>query len=245
MQQIPKGLLDKLNKLKALEEGAQAVGSTHEAENASAKYQAILLEYNLTDQDVQKSSIEAKIKVLMDDFDVTGFFAWKASGWVEKLVRTICRHSFCETVTNYNSTRVHIIGEKDNVAMVFYFVEQLVEKIKVAYNIAWKEYEGTENMKLFRRGFLTGAVDAINSRLYKESIQAINVATVANPGLALVLKSKKDIVKAKKDELFNPDLLSKVRSGFSSSKSGYVSGHQAGSGLSLNRGKGKSQKYLE
>lgn len=234
---IPQDLLDKLNKLKNLQEGAVSVGSLAEAENAGAKYQDLLLKWNLSEEDVRNSSIEQKVQMLEESFDTKTQFAWRASDWVHRLLKTVARTSMCDVIIMGNGI-TNVLGEKQNVALVIYFTEQLISKITIAYRAAWINYNGDENSKLFRRSFLTGAVDAISSRLYNELSKAKKESQLHKTGLEIVLVKKGEMTKKYMDEQHPHSRTVRARSGSTGSISGYMQGKEAGGKMGLNKGVG-------
>lgn len=236
-ENVPPGLLDKLNKLKNLADGAAAVGSHEESANAAARFQELLLKYNLSEQQVSEHSIENKVKMVRDDFDLEEYRLINSTTWIRNLVRTLADHCMCRMIINYNGTKVHVLGEQYNVGMVFYFAEQLAAKINAAMTIAWSMYDGEENRGAYCRGFINGAVVAIRSKLYKERERMFK--QTENKGMELMVISKEALAKQFCDQLFPPSsLVSSRGASLTNGKSndGFSSGHKAGGGMNINKG---------
>jgi hypothetical protein len=245
--QIPQHLVDKLNKLKNLEEGATAVGSMKEAANAAARFQELLLKYNLDEDEVLKSgSSAAKIQMLHERFDFTPFAKAAYGGyniaWVQKLASSVSKHCMCAVILSYDKKRLNILGEKNNVALAIYFIEQLIVKIHTAAHIAWRLHDGGENKYVYYRAFMMGCVDAIISKLYEEQEKIIR----ENTGMELMIVSKMDLARRFMKDKFSS--ISRVTIGKGTVRgSGYEDGKTAGASMGLNKGlsgAGSGQKQL-
>lgn len=117
-QHLPPGLLDKLNKLKNLEEGAKSVGSMEEAANAAEKFQALLLKYNLDEETVLSEGVKAKVQMLCSEYDLDKIQSKTEAGWLKKLVLIIAKHCICKVVVKgalrhkYDQGILYILGGK-------------------------------------------------------------------------------------------------------------------------------------
>lgn len=242
---IPQALLDKLNKLKNLSEGAAAVGSLEEAANAAEKYMSLLLKHNLDEQTVADSILQKKIDMLRDDIDVSDYYAYRASDWVQKLTKVIAHHCMCVPV-RVGDTTFAIVGEKVNVGVTFYLLEQIVSKVSIALQFSWTNYSGEENFKVFRRGFFSGAVYAIHKKL---SEQEREIRKAEDNGLALMVVSKRKLAEEFMKQTF-PSITTKTRRLLNnvSGVEGFTKGVEAGSNIDLNKGieqTGKVRRRLE
>src|SRR3989339_868143 len=110
--QIPKKIYDVLKKLMNLKEGAEKIGSIHEAENAAARINEILLKYNLELSEIkfsEKSKIEYDETALPGIVFEDGIFKNKRKNegnWVQLLYMIISKHNLCKVVF---STRKNFI----------------------------------------------------------------------------------------------------------------------------------------
>jgi hypothetical protein len=163
MEQIDPKIIEKIQKLLNLKEGAEAVGNLHEAENAAARVQDYLLRYNLDLETVKKSKIEQKAEMESITINCSDKQDKRESNWVPKLYVAIATNNLCKIFT-YDQ-QVRILGHKVNVQMVAYIAEQMIAKIRIAEKFTWKEYENSplepwgerEKRGTFRRGFFEGA----------------------------------------------------------------------------------------
>ena len=170
MTNIPDNIIEKIQKLINLKEGAEAVNSLAEAENAAAKLQDLLLKYNLDLEDVKEAQIKKRATEIHDDWiDLTDKQDKRESFWVPKLYGAIARHNMCRVLIEKN--HVWILGEARNVQLILYICDQMVSKVRLAEKSAWKLYEsmnGFEKRGTFRRGFFEGAAHGIDARLMSE-----------------------------------------------------------------------------
>lgn len=242
IKNIPPDLLAKLNKLKALEEGARAVNSQEEAANAASKFQALLLKWNLDADEVMSASVQKKIEMLTDSFDASEYKYYKASDWIEKLTKGVAYYSMCRVITNRHTYKITLVGESQNVAAALYILEQLIAKVTAAYESAWKMYEGSETRGIFRRGFVNGAVVMIYAKLAKEEKAVATVTT----GMELMLVNKRQLVQDYLNERFPRLRTVKQRATHIRSEDGYGEGVEAGRNIEVNKGVERGgQKYLE
>jgi hypothetical protein len=239
VNEIPKEILDKLNKLKNLEEGARSVGSYSEAENAAARFQQLLYKYNLDEEQVRNSHLEEKIRMSNEEIDLSRFYGYRAANWAQDLLSAVAKHSMCIVIIT-GKWKVHVLGEKQNVNLAIYFSEQLASKIEHAYKFSWTAYKGEEDQKTFRRGFLRGAVMAISMRLRVEEKKATTAPE--NNGLSLVLANKRqqamDFLKTE-----FPNSCSRTKKwNQAGGEDGFGRGKEAGGNMSLNKGLGSVDK---
>ncbi len=240
---IPDELLDKLNKLKNMADGAAAVGSMEEAANAAAKYQAMLLKYNLEESQVLEHGIAKKAQMLMSELTVE-------RNIYKVLLRAVAKSCMCRTVCDgANLKHFWILGEKHNVAATEYLFEQILIKIAMSSSYAWKSYAksgGTEKRHNYVKSFQAGCIDMVVIRLHKQE-EEIKKETVAGQSMAVMIVNKTALATRFMTDKF-PNLINRSRSYTAgNSRSGYSDGQQAGKNLEFNRGLGNASgsKMLE
>src|SRR5262245_36009999 len=139
MENISQDIINKIHKLINLKEGAEAVGSTAEAENAAAKLHNLLLKYNLDIETVRKQKQEDVFE-MHDNWVYMGDKADKReSTWVTLLCAAIARNSMCRV--SIHNWHIHILGEKNNVKLILYICDQMIEKVRIAEKFAWKIHD--------------------------------------------------------------------------------------------------------
>lgn len=258
MHGIPQNIIDRIQKLINLKEGAEAVNSLAEAENASARLQEMLLKYNLSIEDVKKSKVEQKAEI--EDKWVPIYADKRESFWIPKLYWAIARNNLC--YASFSERAVWIVGEKHNVELVLYIAEQMVNKIRIAEKFSWKNYDKenrnnpvAEKRGTYRRGFFEGAALGIDQRLQREREE---MEAEANK-MALMIISKEKVVndymeekywapakQRRKEALESEDNTNtkkksrkiKIRKGPRelSSNDGYKNGYDSGLAMNINKG---------
>lgn len=187
---LPEGLLEKMQKLLNLQEGAEAVGNLHEAEAAASRLHTLLMKHNLDMETVKSHTIAQKAKMSNQDV-FTGEMADKREAdWVTKLYSGVANANLCKVFSSKGYVR--IFGHADNVALVLYISEQLVAKVRIAEKYAWKEYTGNEKRGTYRRGFFEGAAYGIAARL-REDMAAYKDPANNNPYAVMVVNKEKEV----------------------------------------------------
>lgn len=236
-------VIAKIQKLINLQEGAEAVGSIHEAENAAMRVQEYLLKYNLSISDVKTAKIAEKAKIGVTNFDLNPHQAKTEANWVRNLFWAISKYYLCKALHNaytpgyfgkYDQGTMRIIGEENNVAIVMYTVEQLLSKIHISEKLSWKSYHGYEKRNAFKRGFLIGAVNGIEKKLEDQQRKMVE----ENNSMALMVITKKKEL----SEYVNTHF--RVKSTSSNSRlsgiDGKTRGYEAGYNMNINKGMGNS-----
>lgn len=172
MNDLLQSVIAKIQKLMNLKEGAEAVGSIHEAENAAMRVQELLMRYNLDLETVQATSIQIKAEFFDGWIELGDKQGKSESFWVPKLYSAIANNNLCRAI--FDNTSVRILGRKDQVELVLYIADQMISKVRIAEKYSWAEYTGEEKRGTFRRGFYSGAVIGINSRLRNENTKSDN-----------------------------------------------------------------------
>ena len=237
MKEVPKSIFEKIKKLLCLAEGARAINSLHEAELATLKAQELLLEYNLSIENINLRDKEPIIKDSVNNWDKPNDFkvnfAPKNEGkWIISLYFCICRHNFCRGISHKNHDFT-ILGEKHNTEIVNYICQQLITKLRILAKESYKKYcheeRGYENKGSYIRGFFKGAIDGINDKLYSQKVKIMSENTNIN---ALVLVKNEALKKFEAKEypklgIFNP--------GHNNSYYGKIHGYKTGNNLSINK----------
>lgn len=202
MTNIDPKIIEKIQKLINLKEGAEAIGSMHEAENAATRLQEFLFKYNLDLDTVKKSKIEAKAEMDNASFNVSDKQDKRESNWIPELYVAVAKNLLCEV--RVSGTYIRVIGHKHNVSLVLYIAEQLVAKVRIAEKGAWGKYDKEpdypykEKRGTFRRGFLKGCGEGINRKLEQQKRE---MSKEHNP-FALMIVNKELEVKEYLYELY-------------------------------------------
>lgn len=234
-------IADKLRKLIALQNGAMEVGSISEAENAAARIQELLMKYNmeLTDVELEKEEVSR------EDLEAS-FIKTEPKDWITKLYNAIAMHNFCKLVYIVEPStkgpkyyRFALIGADQDREVVKYLTDQLVSKLRYLARESYKKNQRVgEKRNTYIRGFLTGAVNQIFTRLIEQRKK--DEQAQANT-TALVLK-KEAKLEAKVQQEFGALRKHRTRSKGYSGREGFTEGVKAGKTVSINRGVGSSSK---
>ena len=236
---LPDNVRDKLRKLLAFEEGAIKMGSLHEAENAAAKAQAILLKYNLDRSQVDKDIPPFIIKKIWTKDVVKG----NEGEWLRRLYQGLCTYNMCDfiilTVTHRKDLEEYaLVGSEENIEMVSYLGDQLIPKLRFLATIAWKDYFGPEKKNAFRRGFLSGGAMGIRNKLRTEwektQIQSNDIQALIKHNTAALDRYMKDEFPKMKDSF----------SQGSKAIDGFVRGYKAGNDLSIHKGLNGDKNHI-
>lgn len=191
-------ILSKLKKLQRLYEGAKAINSEAEAQNAAIKIQNLLTQYNLSMADLEAvPDNEQKTNVTEERL---GSDWWRKCGgaWDQVLISGICKYNYCYAITSQNvryrinrngkevrekTQKYIIIGEPQNVEVVKWLFNILADQL---YKLALKRYQeylnddGQAVMRVFHgrksgctvvrflRSYLTGAALGVKAKLREE-----------------------------------------------------------------------------
>jgi hypothetical protein len=158
---------------------------------------------------------------------------------------------------------IKIIGEKINIEMAQYIIDQLISRIRPLAKQAWKEYEQkTEMMKVaahrykddslfnsiqerekkntFIRGFLSGAVTGIYKKLKEQrdlmEIEAIPKLSQGNNPITDLIHIKSDAIQKYIDQNIQLTKGKGSSRGNSKSEDGKQKGFRAGYSMDINKG---------
>lgn len=239
---IPASVLEKLNKLKNMSDGAAAIGSYEESANAAEKFQALLLKHNLDEATFEKASVDHTSAMGSDEIETD-------ERWTYRLIECVSRSCMCEVLYSRSHKYKHspgrkytILGEKTNVAVALYMIESLYTKIDIARRMAWDKYEGEENRQIFKKGFWIGCIEAIAIRLWKQE----KTMKEADNGMAVVLFDRRKQALEYSQQQF-PNIREVSGKSYTGGRSGYGEGVAAGKNMSFDKALGsvnKTQKKL-
>lgn len=165
-------ILEKLRKLMNLQQSAEALGNEGEAHAAAAGISRLLLEYNLTLNDIPD---EEKLDNPVVSEDVP--FKRSVPGpWFEIMAQVCCTYNFCRPLKiskfnfrtgRYAKDSLRIVGRKKNVEIVMYLLSFLEHTLTAVGKKKYPLYRKDSIMRLgvtpktepmFMRSFLAGAV---------------------------------------------------------------------------------------
>lgn len=212
-------ILSKLKKLQRLYEGAKAINSEAEAQNAATKIQNLLTQYNLSMADVESAADNEQKTDVIEERLGDNWQRKCGGSWDQLLLYGICKYNFCYVlVSNRNVCRMNrngrevwenrrryiVIGEPQNIQVVKWLFDVLAANL---YKLALKRYEEYRNddtqavMRLFvgekkmhrgtfLRSYLAGAAKGVQQKLKEERDRELQAQVQVN---ALVLRTDKKL----------------------------------------------------
>lgn len=196
-------ILEKLRKLMNLQRSAESLGNEGEAHAAAAGISRLLLEYNLSLDDIPDSE-KLDNPVVAEDLPVKKSIP---GPWFEGLVMVCCQYNFCRAlrISEYDprthrtrKTNVRIVGRKKNVEVVQYLVSFLEHALTVAGKRKYPSYRADSLLRLgvtpktepmFMRSFLAGACYGLREKFEEQRGQVSSTTDIT----ALVKTSDSEI----------------------------------------------------
>lgn len=188
-------ILEKLAKLKALYENAK-LRNEGEANAAAAAIQRLLLNYNLSMEDIDGVNLNSKSDVWVHEY-ISGYTQKSIGGqWELELWKVLCDFNFCKVFMCGNSYKnLMLVGKKenlDNIKWLNNFLQTVFVKLS---KVRYKEYcSGLDFTKpagrdTFQRNYLYGCACGLRKKL-KDETATIDAEKVT----ALVVRSNDAIM---------------------------------------------------
>ena len=169
-------VLKKLRKLQNLYEGAKKINSEGEANAAAAAIQRLLIQYNLSMDEIGTDEEKSKDTVLEEKVDG---FTYKSIGgeWESRLLYVLCKWNFCKCFqVGGTYKRLMIFGKKENIETVKWLRSMLSERFVSFSKNRFKEYQKTVeyamnpiSMDKYQRSYLMGCSAGLDAKLKEES----------------------------------------------------------------------------
>lgn len=172
-------ILEKLRKLMNLKESATALGNEGEANAAAAGITRLLMEYNLTENDIpEQEKLDNPIvsEEIPFKMDING-------RWYSDLVSVVCGYNMCRCliISKFNNGRrkrseFEIIGRKKNVEVVLYLISFLSHQfitigkrnyVEYKHDCAWKYGKYPKSLIMYLKSFLYGCVIGLQKNWMK------------------------------------------------------------------------------
>ena len=179
-------ILSRIRKLQALADSSQN-DNVHQAAAAAAKIQSLLLQYNLTLEDVP---LGVKEESGYENFVHEIHGSRRNDQWRIRLLSSICRNNFCKLILHGRTRTVGIVGRTQNIEVVMYLYAYLwreVIRLAKIYNV--------NGERAVHIDFCSGAVKTLSERLQEQRRQD----TASYPTTtALVVQTDKELAEAVK-----------------------------------------------
>lgn len=195
-------ILEKLRKLMNLKESAKALGNEGEANAAAAGIARLLMEYNLSEEDVPE---QEKLDNPVIAEEIPYKVEMSNGVWYDFLVSTVCEYNMCRSLIisrpkNYRMVRdkFQIIGRKKNVEVVLYLISFLAHQFVIIGKRKYPNYRyeyvrkygiTPKTLAMYMKSFLYGCVIGLNDKFssMKQDLEETSNVT------ALVVASKAEI----------------------------------------------------
>lgn len=201
-------ILEKLRKLMNLKESATALGNEGEANAAAAGITRLLMEYNLTENDIPEQE-KLENPIVSEEIP---FKAEISGNWYGDLISIVCEYNMCRCliISKYKNGRrkrseFEIIGRKKNVEVVLYLISFLAHQFVTIGKRGYAQYKhdciwgyGTypKSLTVYLKSFLYGCVIGLSEK-FEEGKKALEEQTNIT---ALVRTTKSEIDDFLKDE---------------------------------------------
>lgn len=204
-------ILDKLRKMKAHAESAEAIGNLNEAQAFAEAMQRMMLEHDLSLTDLQFSEeMDEPVKINPVHYSQHGGARVVKARvrWMENLAAIVAQAHFCQILTESRSSAVSLIGRPSDALPAEFMIVTLTRLLdKMSHRAWWVEWEkrGGKASKQADRavrgtmlGFRTGYLEAFTRRLrqrYNDERRAANHATLpaGSTSTALVRLNRKQL----------------------------------------------------
>lgn len=164
-------ILNKLRKLMNLKESAAALGNEGEANAAAAGITRLLLEYNLTENDIPEQE-KLENPVMSEEIPVK---AEVSGNWYSDLITVVCEYNMCSCFSirhpNYNGrlkrSGYMLVGRKKNIEVVIYLISFLSNQFVSIGKRNYAQYKSEcilkygvppKSLIMYLRSFLYGCV---------------------------------------------------------------------------------------
>jgi hypothetical protein len=171
-------VIEKLKKIKAMADGAAAIGSEEEAQAFAEKLQKMLFEHKLEMTDLEFEQFEKEQPVTTHRINYEQYPEIRLRGtrveWIETLASIVARAHFCRILVHPHSSRITLVGRKDDVEVCEYMLitlQRAVEKIsKTAVYQYMLECKRTRIPMEhgFRETFILSFIDRLMKRFDEE-----------------------------------------------------------------------------
>lgn len=233
-----------LSKLKKIRELATKNTELGEIENATTFYQKLLIENNITDEEVDDHSLE-KIEDYAREFYSKHMKSSNVNKWKVDLAWKVARPNLCEVIIHSDGRSLAWLGKKSNIEAAQYLYETIVDDIERIADEKWSTIEALRKLeretgvaifkpgselravhgKSWKNSFYWGAVESIEWRL-NENLRKLQedkriTALVVSNEAELNEFTKKTYPKLGRSTISRPEMYS--HAGFAS---GQISGKE-------------------
>ncbi len=143
-------VIQKIRKLLKLQYGAETIGNSGEAFQAAKMIRKLLVEYNLSLNDISKDDDHQHQTI--ETSDPLSYSDQYGLTWKQNLLMIICHYNFCSLVTCSKRKQMHIVGTDANIAVVREFYNYLLQVFR---RLSMERLNETQNMYISEGLFMT------------------------------------------------------------------------------------------
>lgn len=175
MTAIKEDIAERVKRLLAL----AASSNVEEATSAWAKAQKMLIQHNLTLDQLQEKQSDP-----LDKYHAVLVRHSNRDRWRPFLLHTIAIHHLCTSVSNTGTGTSGVIGTQTNVDVVIQMYTFIVDQIELLANKAYANAITYHHPRTWKKGFYHGVVATLSKRLSAEQTKMTTPVTpVAAPSL--------------------------------------------------------------
>lgn len=218
-------IIAKIHKLLAL----ATSDNENEAALAAAKAQTLLLEYNVSQEELEEFSTVKNEKVI--EIRTKGKTKSRIA-WRGKLAGVIAKANLCRLILTDGSGLIWI-GKKTNLEVAQYIYDTVSQDLERIASKEWKQVEHTlSHGKTWKNNFYFGAIQTISERLNSNLIALKEVPSAT----ALIVRN--DIELKDFEKIHYPFLYHVYQGARQSDRSAFEAGKSAGRSIQFGRGVG-------
>lgn len=221
----------------------------NEAASAAAKAQELLIRYNLSEEQVNKTQ-DRPPEPVIGNFYTGHRTGQNVQQWKVLLAFDVAAGNLCKALSHSQGERIEWIGKKSNIEVAQYLYETLLADLERISEETWKTitelrllekkhhvslFKGNTDLrfvhgKTWRNSFYLGAVETIGARLR----QGLNTLKEENNILALIVVADQEVANYIRQKY--PRMGKFGRNNTAHSSSGYASGRATGESIQFKRG---------
>ncbi len=228
---------NKLRKLMKLYEGAKAINSEGEANNAAAAIQRLLTEYNLQLSDVHKEEKSSVLEETMSSY------TYKSIGgkWEYRLMYVICKWNFCMCFIQGkgSSNRMLVLGKEENMITVKWLHKLLCEKF---VELGKKNYKDNDifhiGLDTYLRRYLMGCADGLDVKFRTEAAEEKKADEILSSKITALVVRNNAAIEEFVASKYKVGKGAKMQTKYDSC---YRQGHNDGKNASINKAVGDSK----